>query len=51
MDETNMKEVRFDKWCSRCEHKDLDEHKDPCNACLDYGGREGSAKPEYFKEK
>lgn len=47
----NRKEVRFDIWCAKCKYKDLDEKYDPCNDCLDEGGREGTIKPLYFEKK
>ena len=46
-----LKEVRFDIWCPVCEHCDLDEKYTPCNECLEVGMREGTEKPEKFKEK
>ena len=57
--EVNLKEVRFDKWCSTCKHF---EHKfpkanfsfeaqDPCHNCLEIGMRKGSEKPKYWEEK
>ena len=48
---TNRKEVRFDIWCAKCKYKDLDEKHDPCNECLDEGGREETTKPLYFEQK
>lgn len=44
------KEVRFDKWCSKCEHKEMPETDDPCNDCLAQGYNVDSTKPLYFKE-
>lgn len=49
MDEQE-KEVRFDIWCDKCVHKDLEETKDPCNECLDYPSNTNSTKPRFFKE-
>lgn len=43
--EENMKEVRFDRYCKLCQHKDLPEQMEPCNECLETGAREGSVKP------
>lgn len=51
MDETNMVEVRFDIFCKKCKHGPLNEVKDPCNECLEYGMREGTEKPLCFEEK
>lgn len=49
--EENMKEVRFDRYCKLCKHKDLDEKMDPCNECLEVPAREGSVKPEHYEPK
>lgn len=45
------KEVRYDLYCSRCEHKDLEDFKDPCNDCLEEFTNDGTDKPRYFEEK
>ena len=44
-----MKEVRFDLYCKRCSHKDLDDKKEPCNECLTIESRENSHIPEYWE--
>ena len=47
-----QKFVRFDIYCSRCEHAETNETDDPCNECLDNPARtDGSHKPINFKEK
>lgn len=46
----NMKEVKFAVWCPRCEHYESLGHLDPCNDCLSVPAREGTAKPERWKE-
>ena len=46
-----QEEVYFDEYCKKCEHKDLKETLDPCNACLAQCWNEGSHKPVYYKEK
>lgn len=43
-------EVRFDVWCHKCIHRDLEETKDPCNECLDHSHNTNSTKPRFFKE-
>lgn len=48
--DTNLNEIRFDRYCYRCKHKDLDEVKDPCNDCLDNGALLNTKKPLYFEE-
>ena len=46
-----LKEVYFDKYCSKCVHKDVDEEELPCDECLATPARDDSHKPEYFKEE
>ena len=50
MGDPNMKEVRFDKYCKKCQFDKLKKGFDPCNTCLDVAMREGTEKPEYFEE-
>lgn len=40
--------VMFDVYCSRCEYSGRPEKCDPCNECMDYGGREYSERPINF---
>ena len=47
--ENQMKFVEFNIYCPRCKHKDLDEHQDPCNECLEVGARENTHVPEYWE--
>lgn len=47
--EKQTKKVRFDIYCERCEHHDLNEKMDPCNECLEVAAREGTRVPEYYK--
>lgn len=42
--------VRFDQYCSKCQHKENAEDEDPCDKCLGHSAREDSHKPLYFKE-
>jgi len=59
MGESELKEVRFDKYCKTCKHyahkfpnEDFSfEAQEPCNTCLEVGMREGTEKPEYWEEK
>lgn len=44
------REVRFDKYCELCKYNELDDIKDPCNACLDAPFNEYSHKPICFEE-
>lgn len=43
--------VEFDKYCSTCKHKDLEEEKDPCNECLNEPFNEDSRRPVNYDEK
>lgn len=43
--------VEFDEFCEKCEHKDLEQFKEPCNECLENPVQEGTIKPLNFKEK
>lgn len=45
-----MKEVRFDIWCSKCVHKDKSEAEDPCYDCLADPVNTYSRKPVYFED-
>ena len=59
MGDSELKEVRFDKYCKTCKHyahkfpnEDFSfEAQEPCNTCLEVGMREGTEKPEYLEEK
>ena len=50
MDE-DYKEVDFEKYCKSCKYSDLDEWKDPCNECLEYGMRSQTSVPKEWVEK
>lgn len=47
----NYKFVKFDEYCKKCKYADLSSTKDPCNTCLETGGRIGTEVPTEFKEK
>lgn len=57
--DSELKEVRFDKWCSKCKHYAHKfpnesfsfEAQDPCNTCLETGMRKGTEKPKYWEAK
>ena len=51
MGDSELKEVRFDKYCKTCKHYILEEYKDPCNECLEIGMREGTEKPDRYVEE
>lgn len=42
--------VEFDKYCSRCEHRDTLETHEPCNECLSYPVNEDTHKPLNYVE-
>ena len=41
--------VSFAVYCPKCKYYERDEKFDPCNECLDYGGRECSERPFNFE--
>ena len=45
------KEVYFDQFCKKCEHKDKKESEDPCFECLDNPENLYSHKPVNYKPK
>lgn len=49
--ETVYKEVRFDQYCSTCEHEKTKEEDDPCHECLNNPANAYSHKPINWKEK
>ena len=49
--EYHLREVMFDIWCPKCEHRNVLETEDPCNECLNYPANEDSTKPVKFKER
>ena len=51
MSQTEYEEVYFHEYCEKCEYKDIDEVKDPCNECLSEPANLYSHKPVKFKEK
>lgn len=51
MNGEGYKEVRFDQYCSKCAHKDVNDWMPPCDECLSSPIRPYSHKPEKFEEK
>ena len=47
----STKFVAFDQYCPTCKYSETSATHDPCNDCLAIGGRDGTDKPEYYKEK
>lgn len=41
--------VPFDIYCPKCVYNGRGEKYDPCNECLDYGGRINSERPVNFE--
>lgn len=48
--EYEYKEVYFHEYCKKCEHKDVEDIKDPCNECLSEPYNLHSHKPVNYKE-
>ena len=46
----NTKFVAFDKYCGSCKYRNTSATHDPCNECLNVGGRPGTEVPLYFEE-
>ena len=51
MDENNTRFVEFDIYCKKCEYRNLEDFKDPCNECLEEPARIGTNIPLCYKEK
>lgn len=43
--------VEFDKYCNKCEYKDLENFKSPCNECLESPVNIYTTRPIKFKEQ
>lgn len=43
--------VEFEKYCDTCEHKNVEQHKDPCHECLSNPSNIDSRKPINYKRK
>lgn len=48
---SEYKEVRFDKYCKKCIHRETSDAVDPCDSCLRISMREGTFKPENYIPK
>lgn len=46
-----LKEVRYDKYCKTCKHRDKDEKMVPCCYCMDETVMLESAKPARYEQK
>ena len=49
--EDSTKFVNFKKYCPLCKWADKSSTADPCNECLETGGREGTEKPVNWEDK
>lgn len=49
--ENDYKIVEFEKYCSKCKHKDVKEEDKPCDECLNNPVNFHSHKPVKFEEK
>ena len=47
--ENQTKFVDFETYCDLCKFKELNEHLDPCNECLDVKARVNTSVPEYWE--
>lgn len=48
--DASTKFVDFRKYCPICKWGDKSPTADPCNECLETGGRAGTEKPTMFEE-
>lgn len=48
--DTDMKEVRYDLYCNRCQYETYKEGEDPCDECLSTPCRQDSHRPINWKE-
>lgn len=46
-----LKIVHFHEYCPTCKYKDLKDHSEPCNECLDHPGNYNSHKPVKYEKK
>lgn len=49
--EYKEKIVRFDEYCDKCKHKELEDYKDPCNDCLNNPVNINSRRPVNYESK
>lgn len=51
MNDENLRIVRFDIWCDKCQYKDLAENEAPCDECLENPVNDGTEKPVKYEER
>lgn len=49
--EKNEKEVNFHDFCPKCMHVNGSECSEPCDSCLEIGGRVGTRVPEKYEKR
>lgn len=49
MNDENLQEVYYDRYCKTCEHKKLPEEADPCDECLSNPVNYATHKPPSMK--
>ena len=51
MNGEGYKEVRFDQYCHKCVHEEVNDCMPPCGECLSCPIRPYARKPEKFEEE
>ena len=51
MNDENLQEVYYDRYCKTCEHKKLPEEADPCDECLSNPVNYATHKPMNWEGK
>ena len=42
--------VKFETWCNKCKHREVEESGDPCNDCLAEPFNDDSRKPTFWED-
>ena len=50
MEGDNTRIIEFEKWCYKCEFKDVPDDKEPCDICQTKCARLNTHKPLKYKE-
>ena len=50
-EESNTKFVNFKEYCPKCKWADKSSTADPCNECLETGGRIGTEVPVNYEKE
>lgn len=51
MNDENLQEVYYDRYCKTCKHKKLPEEADPCDECLSNPVNYATRKPMNWEGK